>query len=391
MDNTSLLTWPSNDPFLPKLRQEDGSFRNIRESFFSTGLTVWPSFKSSSHQKLLTDRLETTFHNHKDAAGLLYMSNSLVELLKTEKVSDVKIPSDLLLEALYVSSSQAVTLLCVVKNKNDEVEEKQKYILQLTRKVTKRIRQFTDEHVSCIYGLLDSDELVDDVTFIKGLLSMEKNARAYNNLASLKMTREKCEKVFNAFIVAVGTIQLVPGEKEEEELWLLTEEEFYERIKIIEGTHEQIEEFTEQVRLRHQMSRTLTAVNTDTLGNGDNKKPRLNPEEDRRKYCIGFEMVKALQKKTSHHLHHLLELNNKTQACLSLMKAHISVETAPLGIVKVKTRDSATQTDQPRKSRRKQIHDAQGSWRSKSAQCKRSRPPSALQPRSEGCICIHVC
>ncbi|XP_067653317.1 uncharacterized protein [Haliotis asinina] len=300
----SLVTWPSNDPFLPKMRHKDGSLRNIRECFISTGLAVWPHSKSSLYQKRLRDRLDTTFYNHNDTVGLLYMSDSLAELLKTENISDVKIPSDLLFEALYVSSSQALTLLCVVEHKHDKMEEKQNYILQLTRKVTKRVRQFTDEHISCIYGLLDGDELQDDDSFHKCLLCMEEKARAYNNPASLKMTRHKCEKVLNALIAAVGTRQVVLDEREEE-LWL-TEEEFYKRIKTTEGTHERTEE---------EVMRTLTATDTKSSVNGDNVNTKLNLVEDRRKYRTEFEMVNALQKKTSRQLARLYELNSETQAC----------------------------------------------------------------------------
>ncbi|XP_048251700.1 uncharacterized protein LOC124120751 [Haliotis rufescens] len=404
-------TWPSNDPFLPILKQNDDSFRRIRDSFINTGLTVRYD-KTSLHQEskgLLRHRLETTFKNQGDTTGLLYMTNSLSELLNIDTVSDAKIPSDLMFEALYVSSSQAVTLLCVVKHKHENEGEKLKYILQLTRKVTMRIRQFTDEHISCMYGLLDDDDLASVDTFHRDLMSMEKKARAYNNLFSLKMTQDKCENMLNAFIIAVGTRPLVPGEKDDVELWLHTEEQFYERIETIErmqdrseeksielehlgcqvssqitldkcekasnatnvafGTRQPVpggkddeklwipqtikgmqdrseEEIIQQKKSCQQLSRTFMTGDTNVGDIAGNMKPRLSQREENRgrKYPRSeVEMVNALREETSRKLQQVRDVNFQIQEYVPVLKAHTSLQTAPLDIVKVETTYSATQ------------------------------------------------
>ncbi|XP_071098096.1 uncharacterized protein [Haliotis cracherodii] len=428
------------------------------ESSEKDGLTVRYD-KTSLHQQskgLLRHRLETTFKNQGDTTGLLYMTNSLSELLNTETVSDVKIPNDLLFEAMYVSSSQAVTLLCVVKHKNEKEGEKQKYILQLTRKVTMRIRQFTDEHISCIYGLLDVDDFASGDTFHKYLMSMEKKARAYNNHFSLKMTRDKCEKVLNAFIVAVGTRQLVPGEKDDVELWLHTEEQFFQRIKSVErmedrseeksielehlghqvssqktrdkcekasnatnvafGTRQQVpggkdneklwisitiegmqdrseEEIIQQEKPWQQFSRTFMTGGTNVGDIAGNMKARLSQREGNRgrKYPRSeVEMVNALREETSRKLQQVRDVNFQIQEYVPVLKAHTSLQTTPLDIVKVETTHSATQTDVTRKSQRKRTPDVKGSRRSRSTQGPRSSPSYKIKPRILDSICIQV-
>ncbi|XP_071098087.1 uncharacterized protein [Haliotis cracherodii] len=390
-------TWPSNDPFLLILRQKDDSFRRIRDSFLKTGLTVWNDETPLHYESkgFLRQRVETTFKNQGDKTGLLYMTNSLSELLNTETVSDVKIPNDLLFEALYVSSSQAVTLLCVVKSKDDNGGEKQKYILQLTRKVAMRIRQFTDEHISCIYGLLDVHDLDSGDTFHKDLMSIEKKARAYNNHFLLKMTRDKCENVLNAFIIAVGTKPLVPGEKDDVELWLHTKEQFYERIETIERMQDRSEEksieleqlghqvssqitrdkcekasnatnvekewipqttegmqdrseeeIIQQKKLCQQFSRTCMTEDTNVGDIADTLKQRLSQREENRGRTYPrseVEMVNALREETSRKLQQDRDVNFQIQEYVPVLKAHTSLQAAPLDIVKVETTHSATQ------------------------------------------------
>ncbi|XP_046358511.2 uncharacterized protein LOC124136590 isoform X1 [Haliotis rufescens] len=237
--NCRAFELPSNDPFLPKLHQIGNSLDDIASHLTPKGgVSFYPrnmGKNPSTLVKSLCSRIEEKYTS--DEQSLVYLANSLSV---TINIPIQKVPQQVVCDVCIVSQSAPVVVMTLV-GKNSEAPELVDYNLQITKGFVSQVRNFTDEHFSALYGVLQESDLASEASFQTAIERIRSHSSSFCIPDSLSMNEEKFRDIVKALAASVAVskaLQVIKSpapeavdeadfeDEEEGGLWLLTKDQF---------------------------------------------------------------------------------------------------------------------------------------------------------------------
>ncbi|XP_067656262.1 uncharacterized protein [Haliotis asinina] len=226
----------SNDPFLPNLHQIGNSLDDIANHLTPRGgVSFYPRNMRKNPSELvknLCSRIEKNYGS--DQQSLVYLANSLSV---TINIPVHKVPREVVCDVCIVSQSAPVVVVTLVK-KYPEALDLVEYNLLITKGLVSQVRNFTDEHFSAMYGVLQESDVVSDASFQDAIERIKSSSSSFCIPDSLSMNEDKFRNILKALAASIAVSKAVQATKsssteatdganfEDEDLWFLTKEQF---------------------------------------------------------------------------------------------------------------------------------------------------------------------
>ncbi|XP_046580904.1 uncharacterized protein LOC124288428 isoform X2 [Haliotis rubra] len=226
---------PSNDPFLPNLHQIGKSLDDIASHLTPKGgVSFYPRNMRRNPSELvknLCSRIEESYGS--DQQSLVYLANSLSV---TINIPVHKVPCEVVCDVCIVSQSAPVVVVTLVKQYPEALME---YNLLITKGLVSRVRNFTDEHFSALYGVLQESDVVSDASFQDAIERIKSSSSSFCIPDSLSMNDDKFRNILKALAASIALSKAVQATKsssteavdeanfeDEQDLWFLTKDQF---------------------------------------------------------------------------------------------------------------------------------------------------------------------
>ncbi|XP_046371916.1 uncharacterized protein LOC124145964 isoform X2 [Haliotis rufescens] len=157
--------------------------------------------------------------------GLFFVSKNLFICGGFSQQKASPQPADSILDVCMIVENMPVTILTLVQDNSEHVDETDTYCLTLAREVTVGIRSYCKEHVTVLYGVVTERDINTTDNF-QGFLKrlIEQNQKRYIP-ESLKMPNEKWKCITRAFAASIAITSSVFCDNTES-LYFLTYEQF---------------------------------------------------------------------------------------------------------------------------------------------------------------------
>ncbi|XP_071085294.1 uncharacterized protein [Haliotis cracherodii] len=211
----NIVTIASFNQKLPIVKQIGSSISDIHRHMMKA---TYPS--NTVLNKCLHQRLQELSGN-----GLFFVSKNLFVCGGFSQQKACPLSADSILDVCMIVENMPVTILTLVQDNSEHVDETDTYCLTLAREVTMAIRSFCTEHVSALYGVVTERDINTTENF-QGFLKrlIEQNQKRYIP-ESLKMPNEKWKCTTRAFAASIAITSSVFCDNTES-LYFLTYEQF---------------------------------------------------------------------------------------------------------------------------------------------------------------------
>ncbi|XP_067653686.1 uncharacterized protein [Haliotis asinina] len=173
--------------------------------------------------------------------GLAYIAKSLPVTANMDM--KYKTPGEVIMDVCLIRQRSPAVMFSVVTDMSENMKlQTQRYNSAVSKEVTKNVRKFTIVTFNCLYGLVNTKDLMSKESFKSSLASIEEERSRLCIPDSLTMDNQKYKHVVRAFLSSVAATEFVSGE-DDETLWFLSHKQFCILTENIDHTEVHVDTF----------------------------------------------------------------------------------------------------------------------------------------------------